>query len=93
MLTKNEVFLVAKMNTIEHINAQMLVIFSTMASMIGKPPITETFFQNLRRTLEGRPFVLEGKGEGAHEVQAEMGRQLEHFSALIRFYESKTKLH
>jgi hypothetical protein len=92
MLTKNETFILAKLNTLEHINAQMLVLFSEIASMEGKPSILDALFVNLRENLKGRPFVLEGKGEGAYEVQAEMDKQLDHFAALIDFYERKTTL-
>jgi hypothetical protein len=92
MLTPNETYILAKLNTLEHVNAQMLIIFSEMASYEDKPSILEALFNNLRVNLTGEPFVLEGKGEGAREVQAEMGKQLDHFEALIDFYQRNTKL-
>ena len=90
MPTKNEIFMLAKINVLENITAQFLVMFLE-ALKPGSPELLEMFEHNFRLGCQLRAEVHQGTAEGAFEIQTEMLKQGDFFFALARHFQGNTR--
>ncbi len=89
MDTNKERFLLAKINLLENVNAQLLVAFSAIIRTRA-PSWQEDLEHNLRKSCRERLVLRDGTGEGALELQTEMLKQVDNFFFLVRHYSDNT---
>ena len=90
MATKNEIFMLAKINVLENVMAQLLVMFLE-AVKPGSPEILEMFEHNFRIGCQQKATVKQGSAGEAFEIQTEILKQGDYFFAMARHFQENTR--